>query len=207
MTNKILIDEAVARQALEALENAWLDASMGKGDVARHTEAITALRQALADAALDKMADNARELGLSYDASVAQIDTSAERVEKSAENKHMPAPAQPPWMATHPDQLPPAPPAQEPVAWLFQHEETGLTECVDAQQVEWGFEKNNPRWQKVAPLYTTPPAPAQRTWVGLSEGDKKTPDMGKYVFLSDDWIDGYRTGLEKAEAKLKEKNT
>jgi hypothetical protein len=52
-------------------------------------------------------------------------------------------------------------PAQEPVAWLFQHEETGLTECVDAQQVEWGFEKNNPRWQKVAPLYTTPPAPAQ----------------------------------------------
>jgi hypothetical protein len=51
--------------------------------------------------------------------------------------------------------------AQEPAAWLFQHEETGLTECVDAQQVEWGFEKNNPRWQKVAPLYTTPPAPAQ----------------------------------------------
>jgi hypothetical protein len=54
------------------------------------------------------------------------------------------------------------PAQQEPVAWLFQHEETGLTECVDTQQVEWGFEKNNPRWQKVAPLYTTPPAPAQK---------------------------------------------
>jgi hypothetical protein len=36
--------------ALEALENAWLDASMGKGDVARHTEAITALRQAIEQA-------------------------------------------------------------------------------------------------------------------------------------------------------------
>ena len=47
---KILIDKAVVRQALEALENAWLDASMGKGDVARHTEAIAALRQAIADA-------------------------------------------------------------------------------------------------------------------------------------------------------------
>ena len=47
---------------------------------------------------------------------------------------------------------------QEPVAWLFQHEETGLTECVDNQQVEWGFEKNNPLWQKIAPLYTSPPA-------------------------------------------------
>lgn len=38
------------KQALEALENAWLDASMGKGDVARHTEAITALRQAIEQA-------------------------------------------------------------------------------------------------------------------------------------------------------------
>jgi hypothetical protein len=45
----------------------------------------------------------------------------------------------------------------EPVAWLFQHEETGLTDCIDTQQVEWGFEKNNPRWQKIAPLYTAPP--------------------------------------------------
>ena len=35
--------------ALEALENAWLDASMGKGDVARHTEAIAAIREALAE--------------------------------------------------------------------------------------------------------------------------------------------------------------
>ena len=49
MSNKILIDEAVVLQAAEALENAWLDASMGKGDVARHTKAITALRQALSD--------------------------------------------------------------------------------------------------------------------------------------------------------------
>ena len=37
--------------ALEALENAWLDASMGKGDVARHTEAITVLREALVEQA------------------------------------------------------------------------------------------------------------------------------------------------------------
>ena len=45
---------------------------------------------------------------------------------------------------------------QEPVAWLFQHEETGLTEFVDVQQVEWGFEKNNPRWQKIYPVYLNP---------------------------------------------------
>ena len=50
-----------------------------------------------------------------------------------------------------------AQPEQEPVAWMFQHEETGRTMCVDAQQVEWGFEKGNPRLKKIAPLYTTPP--------------------------------------------------
>ena len=50
---------------------------------------------------------------------------------------------------------------QEPVAWLFQHEETGLTELVDVQQVEWGFGKNNPRWQKIGPVYTHQHPPRQ----------------------------------------------
>jgi len=55
---------------------------------------------------------------------------------------------------------PPAQPApvQEPFGYLFQHEETGLTTVVDVQQVDWGFEKNNPRHQKIGPVYTTPPA-------------------------------------------------
>jgi hypothetical protein len=61
-----------------------------------------------------------------------------------------------------------AQPAQEPVAWMFQHDETGQTMCVDAQQVEYGFEKGNPRLKKIAPLYTTSP---QRTWVDLTPQD------------------------------------
>lgn len=44
----------------------------------------------------------------------------------------------------------------KPVAWLFQHEETGVVHIVDCQQVEWGFEKNNPRLQKIVPLYAIP---------------------------------------------------
>jgi len=51
-----------------------------------------------------------------------------------------------------------AQPEQKPIGYLFQHEETGLTTIVDVQQVEWGFEKNNPRHQKIGPVYTTPPA-------------------------------------------------
>lgn len=42
----------------------------------------------------------------------------------------------------------------EPDSYLFQHEETGLTQYVDRQQVEWGFEKNNPRWQKISGAFT-----------------------------------------------------
>jgi len=48
----------------------------------------------------------------------------------------------------------------EPVAWMFQHEETGRIMFVEAQQLEWGFEKGNPRLKKIGPVYTAPqPAP------------------------------------------------
>jgi len=53
---------------------------------------------------------------------------------------------------------PPVIPQGDPVAWMFQHEDTGRITCVEAQQVEWGFEKSNPRLQKIAPLFTTPPS-------------------------------------------------
>ena len=82
----------------------------------------------------------------------------------------------------------------EPVAWMFQHEETGRTMCVDAQQLEWGFEKGNPRLKKIAPLYTTPP---QRTWVGLTK-DELSKLLGTYIG---------RKLAQAIEAKLKEKNT
>jgi hypothetical protein len=87
---------------------------------------------------------------------------------------------------------------QEPIGYLFQHEETGLTTVVDVQQVEWGFEKNNPRHQKIGPLYTTPPA-AQRQWVGLTDDEviKGTPTWGGTV----------EDVARAIEAKLKEKNT
>jgi hypothetical protein len=102
-------------------------------------------------------------------------------------------------------------PEPEPVAWMFQHEETGLTDCIDAQQVEWGFEKNNPRWQKIAPLYTAPPQRDEASakaaeWVGLT--DDEVDDIGcDFATLGGDiegknWFAFYLA----IEAKLKEKN-
>ena len=44
----------------------------------------------------------------------------------------------------------------EPVAYMYQHEETGITGFVEVQQVEWGFQENNPRLQIICPVYRLP---------------------------------------------------
>ena len=46
------------------------------------------------------------------------------------------------------------PPLPAPDSYLFQHDETGQTMFVDSQQVEWGFEKNNPRLHKIGGAFT-----------------------------------------------------
>jgi hypothetical protein len=96
-------------------------------------------------------------------------------------------------------------PVQELIGYLFQHDETGLTTVVDVQQVEWGFEKSNPRYQKIGPVYTTP---QQRPWVGLTNEeaediweDHQFNDRPSEVSFAN------RMNLIQAiEAKLKELN-
>jgi hypothetical protein len=92
------------------------------------------------------------------------------------------------------------PAQQEPVAWMFQHGETGRTLCVDAQQVKWGFEERNPSYQKIAPLYTS--SPAQRTWVGLTEDEVALIAVDCSLVTPSDFY-----FYQAIEAKLKEKNT
>jgi hypothetical protein len=87
---------------------------------------------------------------------------------------------------------------QEPVAWMFQHEETARIMFVEAQQLESGFEKGNPRLKKIGPLYTTPPA-AQRTWVGLTEDER--------INLSYKSNGNECVAVELTETKLRSKNT
>jgi hypothetical protein len=51
-------------------------------------------------------------------------------------------------------------PVQEPVAWMFQHDETGRMNYVgnDGIHNPTMFLEMNPRYALVCPLYTTPPA-------------------------------------------------
>ena len=89
-----------------------------------------------------------------------------------------------------------AQPEPGPVAWMYQHEDTGLTMCVIVQQVGAGFEKNNPRWKKITPLYTAQP---QREWQGLT--DEEIMDACSAVWASHPIEVG-----RVVEEKLKEKN-
>ncbi len=90
-----------------------------------------------------------------------------------------------------------AQPEQEPVAWMFQHDETGRMNYVSNDGIHnpTTFVEMNPRYALVCPLYTTPP---QRTWVRLTheEADKLWGSM--YA----DW-----ELIRLTESKLKDKNT
>jgi hypothetical protein len=46
--------------------------------------------------------------------------------------------------------------ANTPVAFEYQHEETGIIGYVDQWQIDNGFFKNNPRLQLIGPLYRHP---------------------------------------------------
>ena len=88
-----------------------------------------------------------------------------------------------------------AQPEQEPVAWMFQHDETGRMNYVsDGIHDPTMFLGMNPRYALVCPLYTTPP---QRTWVGLTAKEKH--EFRYSHMTTADFI-------EAIEAKLKEKN-
>ena len=98
-------------------------------------------------------------------------------------------------------------PEQEPVAWMFQHDETGRMNYVSNDGIHdpTMFLGMNPRYALVCPLYTTPP---QRTWVGLT----RTQMQDVYFEVLKEYrggpqMDGQRAFGEALQAKLKEKNT
>ena len=87
----------------------------------------------------------------------------------------------------------------EPVAWMFQHSETGRMNYVsnDGRNTPDLFLKTNLRYALVCPLYAAPP---QRPWVGLTEEEVKH----LYPYGRSVW--GKET-FEAIEKALKEKNS
>jgi hypothetical protein len=85
---------------------------------------------------------------------------------------------------------------QEPVAWMFQHGETGRMNYLsnDGMNSPSTFVEMNPRYALVCPLYTTPPAqPAVPDAFGTREGEHPQYVQG--------WNDCRQTMLEILKAR------
>jgi hypothetical protein len=192
-------DEALdlALEALEYIENNYM--SLPKSG----SEAITAIKQARA---LDKKAENARELGLDYE----------------PEERYT-------YGTPLLDAFTKPAPVQEPVATLWQHGETGRTRITMPGDIT----DCDARWFKAADLYTTPPAAqrqcnwptcqseeyqralaeqikqelvtgaAQRQWVGLTDEEREAILDREFR----QWWSRHDAVCRAIEAKLKEKNT
>ena len=88
----------------------------------------------------------------------------------------------------------------EPVAWMFQHDETGRMNYVsnDGWNTPDLFLKTNLRYALVCPLYAAPP---QRPWVGLTD-----EDWGWVANRKGTSLDSFDQGAAWAQQRLKEHN-
>jgi hypothetical protein len=174
--------------ALEALD-AWLPTWPNL--IEKQKAAITAIKQARA---LDKMAENARELGLDYEP-VGLIDrlTNPEQHYAFTDSKKANAVLMSLCQEAA-DAL--AAPVQEPWGFHIQFN-NGKDATFKGFEHLAGCEAHLESGETITMIYTTPPA-AQRQWVGLTDGEVE--ECVKCCRSAD--------GLARAiEAKLKEKNT
>ena len=88
----------------------------------------------------------------------------------------------------------------EPVAWMFQHDETGRMNYVsnDGRHTPDLFLKTNLRYALVCPLYAAPP---QRHWVGLTD-----EDWGWVADRKGTSLDSFEQGATWAAYKLERRN-
>jgi hypothetical protein len=143
-------------------------------------------RMEAVSAALDKKAENARELGLDYEPVCNKDPQGCWNVRCQLGKKCKNAPAQ-----------------QEPVAWAISYD--GKTPYAiwpdgDGALLDLEVKRQGGTTCKL-PLYTSPPA--QRTWVRLTNNELQ-PIANEYRILFGSWVEDFARAIE---AKLKEKNT
>jgi hypothetical protein len=182
----------LALEALTFLLDEWTPARQAQ---LKGMEAVTAIKQARA---LDKKAENARELGLDYEPVTwrnAAIRVGEDLCSVGPFGYYdMTAEQWLDWalsvVTVHAPPAQPAPTVLEPVGYITQARcFVHLHECTEAEAKLYGWKA----------LYTTPLA-AQRQWVGLTHDE--------FIDLCEE-AGNFGSGslIRHIEAKLKEKNT
>jgi hypothetical protein len=210
---------AAVKQALEALLINCGGNTEGIGK-----EAITALQSIIAQHALDKKAENARELGLSYDYVSFPLGVTrptAEEVTRKPARQDVPETnfgnmAEPKIGCVNHD-CDQCKAVQEPVLWgvRFADGSFSLYAHVEQKDAERIAANSHPGTH-AAPLYAAPPAP-QPVPVKTYHDGKPWPVAPKpWVGLTNDEVNNFAAGchlgnsvqdaIYKAEAKLREKN-
>ena len=165
------------RLALEALEGIH-PGNMTPMAEEYWNKAITALRQSIADEALDRMAENARELGLDYEQPAQKRPQNCGTGYCSCIECVM-EPAQ----------------QQEPAALGYMN--AGHVHEMQQGRLPYGYVYPKEGSGADAALYTSPPA--SKPWVGLTDEEiEKVWDSG---------VRAFPLLVRELEAKLKEKNT
>jgi hypothetical protein len=172
-----------------ALENSMPSYMSPEWTLVRN-EDIAALREALANEALDKMAENERQLGIQMRPEEPRAWFTTDELNAWADQKLK---ENPQWAEQ------PAPVQQEPAFYGFMCEEECCVNICYTPSAPGG-----PNNELPTAYYTSPPA--QRTWVDLTDGEVadciKFP--GRNLFARDGTTS--QQIARAIEAKLKEKN-
>jgi hypothetical protein len=203
--------------ALEALELTW-DSGMPHPNIMQVGKAITAIKQARA---LDKKADNARELGLDYEP-VPENFIDALKFDVAMRDA---APVQEPVACKTLCELcvkrgyafcanaAKTTPITVPPAKLAQHEPEHIVHSNGRYSPLLTHMMNKrvgSNVKQVIHLYDELPA-AQRQWTGLTDEEidhtEWIPKRGSHITYDIGWLDNMKIFARAIEAKLKEKNT
>lgn len=82
----------------------------------------------------------------------------------------------------------------KPVAWMWQHDETGRIGFVDVWQVENGWQAANPRNKLTTPLYAAPAAPTGEPTDEAKDAARYRYIVGVYGFTLAEDLFGITTG-------------
>ena len=131
------------------LLRAALDALIEPGNWDKRTQAFEALRDRLEQwDALDKMVAENQSMGLYEEVPCKDHPDAPHGYDRNASH------SEDRYVCECENWEPPEP---EPVAWMFQHSETGNVTFLDNLTMAKLFNEKNVRWGEAIPLYAAPP--------------------------------------------------